>query len=82
MIGEVIKGKRKEFAIQSKVRIKPDTTTEKLPSESTSSFIHNIFFKSLEESLKALQTDYIDILLFHDGSTSEWLYHEAVMECG
>ena len=80
MIGEVIKGKRKEFAIQSKVRIKPDITTEKLPSESTSSFIHNIFFKSLEESLKALQTEYIDIMLFHDGSTSEWLYNEAVME--
>ena len=80
MIGEVIKGKRKKFAIQSKVRIKPDITTEKLPSESTSSFIHNIFFNSLEESLKALQTDYIDIMLFHDGSTSEWLYHEAVME--
>jgi len=80
MIGEVLEGRRKEFTIQSKVRIKPDITTEKLASESTSGFIHNIFFKSLEESLKALQTDYIDILLFHDGSTSEWLYHEAVLE--
>lgn len=80
MIGEVIKGKRKEFAIQSKVKINPDIAREKLQSESTSSFIQNMFFKSLEESLEALQTDYIDIMLFHDGSTSEWLYHEAVME--
>jgi predicted aldo/keto reductase-like oxidoreductase len=80
MIGDVIKGKRKEFAIQSKVRIKPDIAREKLQSESTSSFIRKIFFKSLEESLEALQTDYIDILLFHDGSTSQWLYHEAVLE--
>jgi len=30
MIGEVIKGKRKEFAIQSKVRINPDIAREKL----------------------------------------------------
>ncbi len=80
MIGEVIRGRRKEFTIQSKVRIKPDISGEKVASESTSSFIQNIFSKSLDESLKALQTDHIDILLFHDGSTSEWLYHEAVLE--
>ena len=80
MIGEVIKGNRKEFSIQSKVKIKPDIAREKLQSESTTSFIQNMFFKSLEESLEALQTDYIDIMLFHDGSTSEWLYHEAVKE--
>jgi len=50
---------------------------EKLSSVSTSGFIHDTFLKSLEESLISLQTDYTDIMLFHDGSTSEWLYHEA-----
>jgi predicted aldo/keto reductase-like oxidoreductase len=80
MVGEAIKGKRKELAIQSKVKINPDVAREKLQSESTSTFIQNMFFKSLEESLEALQTDYIDIMLFHDGSTSEWLYHEDVLE--
>ena len=39
-----------------------------------------MFFKSLEESLEALQTDFIDVMLFHHGSTSKWLYHEAVKE--
>jgi predicted aldo/keto reductase-like oxidoreductase len=80
MIGGVIKGNRQEFVIQSKLKINPDIPREKLQSESTSTFIHNMFFKSLEESLTALQTDYIDIMLFHDGSTSEWLYHEAVLD--
>ena len=80
MVGEAIKGKRKDFTIQSKMRINPNLEGEKLKSESTSRKIHEIINKTLEESLKALQTDYIDVMLFHNGSDSEFLYHEATME--
>ncbi|MFC2112421.1 aldo/keto reductase [Bacteroidota bacterium] len=78
MVGEVVKGKRKEIVIQSKVVINPDI--ENLNNESISAKIKDTFNTSLEESLIALQTDYIDVMLFHDGSTNEWVYHEAVLE--
>ena len=35
--------------------------------------------ESLEESLKALQTDYIDIMLFHGADDTSILFHEAVI---
>ena len=79
MVSEVIKGKRKDFTIQSKVKIN-QLVDENLNNESISKKIHEVFNKSLEESLKALQTDYIDILLFHDGSKTELVNHEAVRE--
>jgi len=37
-------------------------------------------YSSLKESLKALQTDYIDILLIHGANTVDIIKHEAVMD--
>ncbi|MFC2081367.1 aldo/keto reductase [Bacteroidota bacterium] len=79
MVGEVIKGRRKEFVIQSKINM-PEIIDKKLNSESISAKIREIFNKSIEESLKALYTDYIDVMLFHDGSKNKLLYHETVLE--
>ena len=35
---------------------------------------------SMDESLKALQTDYIDVMLIHGASTADIVNNEAVME--
>ena len=80
MVGEAILGKRSDFVIQSKVQIRPDLGTQKMNSESATLKIRGIFNKSLEESLKALQTDYIDIMLFHGSTENDLLYHDAVLE--
>ncbi|HEC42548.1 MAG TPA: aldo/keto reductase [Bacteroides sp.] len=80
MVGEVVKGRRKDLVIQSKLKINEKAIEGKLNSEATSAKIRDIFNKSLDESLAALQTDYIDVMLFHDGSTNELLYHETVLE--
>lgn len=80
MVGEVIKGRRKDFVIQSKIPFSADFGKEKLSSETISSRLRKEFNKSLEESLKALHTDYIDIMLFHDGGKNDFLYHDAVLE--
>jgi len=37
-------------------------------------------YSSLKERLKALQTDYIDILLIHGANTVDIIEHEAVMD--
>ncbi len=80
MVGEVTKGRRKNFVIQSKVNIDPVPVEGKLNTGSVSSGIRETFRKSLDNSLKALQTDYIDIMLFHGAAEQEILYHEAVLE--
>ena len=80
MVGEAIIGKRKDFVIQSKVQIRPDLGAQKLNSKSMSYKIRETFNKSLEDSLKALQTDYIDIMLFHGATENKILYHDAVLE--
>ena len=80
MVGEAIKGRRKDLVIQSKVNIHIDQKEGDLDTESVSAVIRETFNKSLEESLKALQTDYIDIMLFHGADDLDILYHEAVLE--
>ena len=80
MIGEVIKDIRKEITIQSKVRFNEDEINEKLQNESRDVVVSRIFNKSLEESLSALLTDYIDIMLYHGAQEIEPLYNEAVVK--
>ena len=80
MIGKVIKGIRKKVIIQSKVKIRLKETGEELKSAEISKKIKNIMQLSLNESLKALQTDYIDILLIHGANSVDIINHESVME--
>jgi aryl-alcohol dehydrogenase-like predicted oxidoreductase len=79
MVGEVIKPRRKDVVIQSKFRVN-------MQREEDGSFgVENVkktlgsMTASLEASLKALGTDYIDILLVHDASDPQIIHHEAVM---
>lgn len=74
------KGKRKQFVIQSKAKFRLDKDSDKLGSESTDQKIKQMFSKSVEESLKALQTDYIDIMLFHGVDDPKLFLHDAVKE--
>lgn len=78
MIGSVIKGKRSEVVIQSKVRLEPGDNIS--GSVSQGNILREMFLKSLHESLRALQTDYIDILLFHGAEEEDILFHDAVLE--
>ncbi len=80
MVGEVIKGKRKEFVIQSKAKFRLDKNTDKLGSEATDKKIKQKFAQSVEESLKALQTDYIDIMLFHGVDDPKLFLQDSVKE--
>jgi aryl-alcohol dehydrogenase-like predicted oxidoreductase len=80
MVGKTIKEKRKNLIIQSKVRIRPAEKGEELKTKEASQKIKNMMQKSLDESLEALQTDYIDIWLIHGADSEEIIHHETVMQ--
>jgi aryl-alcohol dehydrogenase-like predicted oxidoreductase len=67
MIGRAIKGMRDKLVIQSKVKFREKKKM-------------SVLDKSLEESLEALQTDYIDIMLLHGATEIEELEDEILME--
>ena len=80
MVGKVIRGMRKEVIIQSKVRLRSREIGEKLDTAAAYDSIIKIMQSSLNESLKALQTDYIDVLLIHGAASVNIISHDAVME--
>ncbi len=80
MVGKVIKGIRKEVIIQSKIKLNLRGIGEDLNSPEVSDRITNLTRSLLAESLKALQTDYIDVLLFHQADSVDMINHDAVME--
>ena len=71
MVGKTIKEIRKQVVIQSKVKI-PFKPGEK-------DKIAEHLQKELEASLKALQTDFIDILLYHMATNEDLLFDKSVM---
>lgn len=80
MVGEVIKNIRNDLIIQSKVRVRLNEKGDALHTNEVTKKIHEIMEKSLNESLAALQTDYIDIWLLHGPDTLEMINHESILD--
>lgn len=76
MIGRVLKevGGRKETVIATKVFIPPNRRT--MPDSEVKDF----YLKTAEESMKRLQTDYLDILYSHNVGETGWLQNEGVLQ--
>lgn len=77
MVGKALKGIRKEVVIQSKMKIR---LNENGSQSSASQALWKNMEAELQASLKALQTDYIDIMLIHDAGKTQVLENETVME--
>jgi len=80
MVGKVIKGIRQKVIIQSKMRIRPAGSEEALDTQEIRKSLRTMMETSLNKSLHALQTDYIDIMLLHGASTTEVINNDTVME--
>ncbi|UCH63161.1 MAG: aldo/keto reductase [Fidelibacterota bacterium] len=80
MVGKVIKGIREEVIVQSKIKIKLQGIGKNLDSTEVYDRITNLTQSLLAESLKALQTDYIDVLLFHEADSVDMINHDAVVD--
>ena len=80
MLGKVIRGIRKEVVIQSRALVFLRGKEEIYKSVEGSKKIRTMLDTSLKESLKALQTDYIDIYLIHGANSIAIIEHETVMD--
>jgi len=80
MLGKVVRGIRKEVIIQSKARVLLKGGEEVYKTLEGSKKIRNMMDLSLKESLKALQTDFIDIFLIHGANNVAVIEHETVMD--
>lgn len=80
MVGKVIKPVREKVIVQSKMHIRPRETGEALHTEKARKQLHTHMESMLNQSLKALQSDYVDIMLIHGVDKLEILNHETVME--
>lgn len=80
VVGKAVKGVRKEVVIQSRMLVYLKEKGEQLKSSKVSESIKNMMQSSLNDSLKALQTDYIDIMLIHGAKSLDIINHETVME--
>ncbi|MFH1943127.1 MAG: aldo/keto reductase [bacterium] len=78
MVGNILKGLRKNVILQSKMRVRVREGGVH-PSQTESEKIHREMEMKLQQSLKALQTDYIDVMLLHDVSSTAVLHHEAIV---
>ena len=78
MVGSVIRDARKDIIIQSKVSSNFGDNILALPEAEMSVIVAEKFWKSLHDSLIALQTDYIDILLLHGISEPDLVFHHVL----
>lgn len=80
MLGRVLKGHRNEVIIQSKISLRLRQEGDALKNAGVAENIHRQMEISLGESLRALGTDWIDILLLHNVSDLTLLSLEPVIE--
>jgi len=80
LVGKAISGIRNKVVIQSKITLDKKDLPSGGKRRKDASAIRNILNSKLEASLKALNTDYIDIMLYHDASEEDLLFHPEVMK--
>ena len=80
LVGKSIAGIRKDIIIQSKIRLEEKEIPSKGKGKKGSAEIRDVLSAKIEECLKALKTDYIDIMLYHDAADENLLFHSAVLD--
>jgi aryl-alcohol dehydrogenase-like predicted oxidoreductase len=79
MLGKAVAERRKDVIIQSKFSVSFREQEGGLASADEVKRTTAAMSSSLEACLKALRTDYIDIMLIHGATSPEVIHHEAVM---
>ncbi len=79
MVGEVVKNIRAKVVIQSKLRIW--NRGGSIQTVAVAERIRKEVDSSIDQSLKALQTDYIDIMLIHGAESVDMIHHDVVFQC-
>ena len=80
IVGQAIAGIREKIIIQTKIRLEENQLPSKGKGKKGAEEIRNVLSKEAEASLKALNTDYIDIMLYHDAIDENLLFHPEVLK--
>jgi aryl-alcohol dehydrogenase-like predicted oxidoreductase len=80
LVGRAIEGIRKNIIIQSKIRLDANELPSQGKGKKGAEEIRTALSSKLEASLKALNTNYIDTLLYHDASNENLLFHPETMK--
>jgi Predicted oxidoreductases of the aldo/keto reductase family len=79
LVGRSIAGIRRNVIIQSKIRLEKNELPSKAKGKKGAAEIRNVLSEKLQASLQALNTDYIDILLYHEAIDENLLFHPETM---
>jgi aryl-alcohol dehydrogenase-like predicted oxidoreductase len=80
LVGKAVQGTRKDLVIQSKIRLEASEVPSGGKGRKGIEEIRRALNSKLEESLKALNTEYIDILLYHDALDENLLFHSETLK--
>jgi aryl-alcohol dehydrogenase-like predicted oxidoreductase len=80
MVGRALSGIRNKVVIQTKIRLEENELPSKGKGRKGADEIRYALSTKLEASLKALNTSYIDILLYHDANDEKLLFHTETMK--
>ena len=80
LVGRAIDGIRSKVVIQSKIRLEENELPSKGKGRKGAEEIRAALSSKLEASLKALNTTYIDVLLYHDATDENLLFHSETMK--
>ena len=80
LVGRAVAGIRKKVVIQSKIRLEANELPSGGKGKKGAEEIRAALSSKIEASLKALNTEYIDIMLYHDAIDENLLFHNEVMK--
>ena len=80
LVGKAITGIRDKVVVQTKIRLEENELPSKGKGKKGADEIKYALSSKLEASLKALNTDYIDVLLYHDALDENLLFHSETLK--
>ena len=80
LVGKAISGIRGNVVIQSKIKLEEHELPSKGKGRKGAAEIRDVLSTKLEASLQALNTDHIDIMLYHDAVEEKLLFHQETMK--
>ena len=80
LVGHAVEGIRKSVVIQSKIELGMSELPSKGKGKKGAEEIRAALSAKIEASLKAINSDYFDIMLYHDASDENLLFHNETMK--
>ena len=80
LVGRAVAGIRKSVAIQSKIELGLSELPSKGKGKKGAEEIRTVLSSRLEASLKAINSEYFDVMLYHDALDENLLFHNETLK--